>query len=58
MSEPQKVGWESDVDIEKVRYVPLQRTNDKMDASEKEGVKVWNEMVTWIRNRNGMEDKD
>ncbi|MNT73707.1 hypothetical protein D3C72_2124480 [compost metagenome] len=58
MSTPQKVGWENKTDTVKVRYVPLQRVSKEMSAAEKKGAEIWNEMVTWIRNHGGMEDKD
>ncbi|SDN26426.1 hypothetical protein [Paenibacillus jilunlii] len=57
--EPQRVGFETvQVKQNKVRYVPLQRITKEMSASEKKGTEIWNEMVTWIRDHGGMEDKD
>ncbi|OKP81638.1 hypothetical protein A3842_11205 [Paenibacillus sp. P3E] len=60
MNEPQKVGWETggSAKEDKIEYVSLQRINDKMSASEKAGVKIWNTMVNWIRDHGGMEEKE
>ena len=55
----QRVGFEtSQAKGNKVRYVPLQRITKEMSASEKKGAEIWNEMVTWIKDHGGMEDKD
>lgn len=43
--------------LEKIPYVALQRQNDKMTDSQKEGVRVWNMMVTRLRELGEMEDK-
>lgn len=51
--EVKKVGKQPD----KVPYVALQRANDKMSDSQKEGVRVWNLMVNTLRENNLMEDK-
>lgn len=57
--EPQRVGFESTpTRSSKVRYVPIQRITKEMSASEKKGAEIWNEMVTWIKDHGGMEDKD
>ncbi|WP_157764415.1 hypothetical protein [Paenibacillus riograndensis] len=41
----------------KIQHIPLQRTNDKMDAAGKEGVKLWNLMVNTLRDNGLMEEK-
>lgn len=41
----------------KIQHIPSQRTNDKMDAAAKEGVKLWNLMVNTLRDNGLMEDK-
>ncbi|MOA67090.1 hypothetical protein D3C78_1941080 [compost metagenome] len=41
----------------KIPYVATQRMNDKMDNSQKEGVRVWNLMVNTLRENGLMEDK-
>jgi len=43
--------------IEKHPYVALQRMNDKMTESQKEGVRVWNSMVNKLREAGLMEEK-
>lgn len=43
--------------VEKIPYVALQRTNDKMTESQKEGVRVWNQMVQTLRDAGLMEEK-
>jgi len=54
----QKVGFETQSSQpKKIKYVTLQKTNESMNASEKEGVNLWNLMVTTLRNNNLMEDK-
>lgn len=57
MNEPQRVGFESSQNSNKVRHVPLQKITKEMSASEKKGAEIWNEMVTWISEHGGMEDK-
>lgn len=54
----QKVGFETSFKQNKVRYVALQRIKPDMNASEKKGAEIWNEMVNWIRDHGGMEDKE
>lgn len=44
-------------DVQKIPYVALQRANDKMTESQKEGVRVWNAMVNTLREAGLMEDK-
>lgn len=41
----------------KVPYVALQRTNDKMTDSQKEGVRVWNLMVRTLQENGLMEER-
>lgn len=41
----------------KIPFVALQRSNDKMTDSQKEGVRVWNAMVQALRDNGLMEDK-
>jgi len=45
------------VSVEKIPYVALQRANDNMTESQKEGVRVWNLMVKTLRDSGLMEDK-
>jgi hypothetical protein len=57
--EPQRVGFEKQkANNEKISYTPLLKISATMGASEKKSAEKWNEMVTWIKNRGGMEDKD
>lgn len=51
-------GSVSRPNAKKVQYVALQRTSDKMDNSQKEGVRVWNEMVQALRDNGLMEEKN
>jgi uncharacterized protein YycO len=41
----------------KIPYVALQRQNDNMTESQKEGVRVWNLMVKTLRDNSLIEDK-
>lgn len=41
----------------KIPYVALQRANDKMTDSQKEGVRVWNLMVETLQDNGLMEKK-
>lgn len=43
--------------VQKIPYVALQRANEKMTESQKEGVRVWNAMVNTLREAGLMEDK-
>lgn len=54
----QKVGFEEySSQPDKIEYIALQKSNDKMSASEKKGVEQWNLMVNKLRKHNLMEDK-
>jgi len=52
--EVKRVGKQS----KKIPYVALQRANDKMTESQKEGIRVWNQMVNTLRENDLMEDKE
>lgn len=41
----------------KIPYIPTQRNRDGMTSAEKEGVRLWNLMVTTLRENGLMEDK-
>jgi hypothetical protein len=57
--EPQRVGFENQAKKnDKIPYTPLLKITASMGASEKKSAERWNEMVKWIDNRCGMEDKD
>ncbi|MBY9081200.1 hypothetical protein KIH86_23925 [Paenibacillus sp. HN-1] len=47
----------ADAPSKKIQHIALQRTNDKMDAAAKEGVKLWNLMVNTLRDNGLMEEK-
>ena len=61
----QEVTWEvgsvgSGVPVQtgKVEYVPIMRNNPKSTAAEKESVRIWNLMVTTLRDNGLMKEKD
>lgn len=43
---------------QKIQYIPLKRSSDKLSDAEKEENKLWNLMVNTLRNNGLMEDKD
>lgn len=54
---PSPQSKSGEITKEKIPYVAAQRTNDKMSDSQKEGVRVWNLMVSTLRENGLMEDK-
>ncbi|MNM07355.1 hypothetical protein D3C81_173970 [compost metagenome] len=57
--DPQRVGFENKAASSgKIPYTPLLKITASMGSSEKKSAERWNEMVKWIDNRGGMEDKD
>jgi len=43
---------------EQMEYVPIMRNNPKSTAAEKESVRIWNLMVTTLRDNGLMKEKD
>jgi hypothetical protein len=43
---------------QKIQYIPLKRSSDKLSDVEKEENKLWNLMVNTLRNNGMMEDKE
>jgi len=42
---------------ERVEYIPLTRSSDKMNDEQKESVRLWNLMVKTLRDNGLMEEK-
>jgi len=48
----------SHIQTQQMEYVPIMRNNPKSTAAEKESVRIWNLMVTTLRDNGLMKEKD